>query len=228
MGELITCVVPVHNGRRYLAETLHSILGQTHRPLDLVVVDNGSDDGSGDLARSFGSALRVVTQPDLGAPAGRNRGIREARGRYVAFCDADDLFEPEKLARQLARFAARPELDISLCTAEYFWEPGLEAEQERYARAGRVTGTHSFGTMLARGEVFDRVGLLDESQPMADQVDWFLRAADAGAAIEVIPDVLVRRRMHPDSLSHRSPTLDPYLDLVRERLAARRARRGAA
>jgi glycosyltransferase involved in cell wall biosynthesis len=224
----VTCVVPVHNGRRYLGQTLRSILGQTHRPLELIVVDNASTDGSGALARSFGDAVTVIEHERRGPAAARNCGIRAASADYVAFCDADDLFLPEKLARQMACFARRPELDICLCTAEYFWETGLEEERRRYTAVGRTRATHDFGTLLARRDVFDRIGLIDEERARGEQLEWFLRAADADLVVEILPEVLALRRMHSESVTHRETSLDPYLDLARERFAARRGRRDSS
>lgn len=220
----VSCVVPVHNGRKYLAQTLTNLVSQTHRPLEVIVVDNGSTDDSAGIARSFGDPVVVIEQENRGPPGGRNRGIRAAGGDFVAFCDADDLFHPDKVSIQLARFVARPELDISLCTIELFWELGLEHERARYEGAGRTRATHGLLAALARRSVFDRVGMLDESRPAADQFDWLLRVADAGLVVEVLPDVLAWRRMHDESMSHCDPDLDSYLDLARERIAARRGR----
>jgi glycosyltransferase involved in cell wall biosynthesis len=219
----ISCVVPVHDGERYLGAAIDSILAQTHCPLEVIVVDNGSADASAAIARAFGDPVRVIEQEDRGPPGGRNTGIRAARFPLLAFLDADDLFRPAKLERQLARLRARPELDVSLCTAENFWEPGLSAEQARYEQLGRTRATHAFGTMLARREVFARVGMIDESRIYGDQIDWFMRAAEAGVVIEILPEVLMSRRMHGASLSHRMGDIDPYLELVSERLARRRA-----
>ena len=96
---MISCIVPVYNGERYLAETLQSILGQRVGPLEVIVVDDGSTDGTAGVARRFGSAIRVLHQTNAGPAAARNLGLSEARGDFVAFLDADDLWKPDKLAR---------------------------------------------------------------------------------------------------------------------------------
>ena len=221
---LISCVVPVNDGERFIAAAIDSILAQDHSPLEVVVVDNGSLDSSALLAERFGEPVRVLRQEDRGPPGGRNRGIREARGEFVAFLDADDLYRPAKLSTQLECLSAEPALDICLCTAESFWEPGLEHEAARYAALGKLRGTHTFGTMLARRAVFERVGLLDETRLLDDQAEWFLRAADAGLATRILPDVLVDRRMHAASMSHRHDVIDSYLELVAARLGRARRR----
>jgi len=225
MPATVSCVVPVHNGERYLGETLRSMLAQTHPPLEIIAVDDGSVDASVALARSFGPPVIVIAQERRGPPSARNRGIRAARGDYVALCDQDDLFAPEKLAHQVARFAARPTLDICLSTAENFWEPGLEHERAHYEAVGRTRATHHLGTMLVRRSVFDRIGLLDETRPAVEHVEWFARVADAGLSVEILPEVLLHRRMHITSMSHRATSPEPYLDFLRDRITARRADR---
>jgi glycosyltransferase involved in cell wall biosynthesis len=219
----VTCVVLVHNGERYVGAAIESILAQTHRPLEVVVVDNASTDASAAVAREFGEPVRVLHRDDRRQAAGRNLGIRAARFPLVAFLDADDLFRQTKLERQVARFVARPELELSLCTAENFWEESLADEQRRYEALGRTRATHAWGTALVRRDVFDRVGMIDESRLHGDHLEWFMRAAEAGVVVEVLPDVLMLRRMHPDSVSHSTNTLDPYLDFVHELIAKRRA-----
>jgi len=217
----ITCVIPVYNGERFLAETLRSVLAQRHPPVEVIVVDDGSTDASADLAEAFGGPVRVIRRRNRGAAAARHVGIAAARGELIAMVDADDLWHPDKLARQVERFAQRPELDVSLVVAENFWEEGLAAEEARYRAHNRVRATHSFTSILARRSTFLEVPI-DVAMTRTDCVEWFIRAAEAGVRIDVISDVLVYRRMHAASLSHAHPT-DQYLHLIKATLDRRRA-----
>jgi glycosyltransferase involved in cell wall biosynthesis len=139
-------------------------------------------------------------------PATRNQGIVEARGAFIAFLDADDLWHREKLARQMARFEARPDLGYCLTLVQVFWEDHLREEAERlrdHRRTNSVPG-YATVTLLARRELFDTVGLLDPTLATSDAADWFLRAARHGVAMEVVPQVLVYRRIHGANLTRRN------------------------
>src|SRR5262249_59293001 len=96
----ISVVIPCYNGARFLRETLASVLAQTLPPLEVLVIDDGSTDDSGAVAESFGPPVRVIRQPNQGESVARNRGIEEAKGEWVGFLDADDLWNPDKLERQ--------------------------------------------------------------------------------------------------------------------------------
>ena len=206
MTPLVSCIVPVFNGESYLAESLDSILAQTYASREIVVADDGSTDGTAEILRRYGDRVRVVRQPNSGAPAARNLGLAHAQGALIAFLDADDLWHPEKLARQVARFAAAPALDVSVTHIRNFWIDELHEEAERFeehplaqSQPGYVTVT-----MLARRSLFDRVGGFNTALTVGDPMEWFVRAAEAGARMELLPDTLVFRRMHRNNLSWQS------------------------
>src|SRR5262245_57597408 len=99
---LVSCVVPVFNGELYLREALDSILAQSYRPLEIIIADDGSTDGSLAIAREFSADVRYVRHSTAGPAATRNLGLRAARGQFVAFLEADDLWHPDKVLRQMA------------------------------------------------------------------------------------------------------------------------------
>lgn len=225
---LVSCIVPVFNGERYLAEALASIFAQTHRQLEVIVVDDGSTDATPQVAARFGDAIRYVRQDNGGCGSARNRGIAHASGEYVAFLDADDVWDREKLERQLARFGERPELDYCVTHVQNFWVAGLEAEAERlrnHRRAKPVPG-YVAQALLARRSLFASVGGFDPSIRFAETIEWFMRADRNGAVSELLPDVLVFRRLHPSNhtRSSGSRSQDEVLALLKQRLDERRRR----
>ena len=232
-GALVSCIVPVFNGERYLGEALDSILAQQYRPLEVIVVDDGSIDGTAAIVRGYGDRVRALRQPNAGAPAARNLGVQAARGAFIAFLDSDDLWHHDKLSRQMARFGARPELDVSVTYLQTFWIPELRDEAERFRdhplaqpQPGYVTIT-----MLARRTLFERVGAFNTTRTVGDPMEWFVRAAEHDAVMELLPDTLAFRRMHQRNLSwasgaSRSMTTamqDAVLQVVKESLDRRRA-----
>jgi glycosyltransferase involved in cell wall biosynthesis len=203
MSPLISCIVPVFNGERYLAEALESVLTQTHRPIELIVVDDGSTDRTAEILAAFGARIRSLWQPNTGPAAARNLGLREARGGFIAFQDADDIWHPEKLTRQMERFRARPELDISVTGVQNFWEPALRDDDPRYQDLrNRVPWPgYCCPTMLARRGVFEVVGSFNNAMRSASDDEWFIRAAEQKVIVELLPAVLLRRRLHSSNLT---------------------------
>ncbi len=221
----VSCVVPVHEGARHLAEALESVLEQSCPPQQVVVVDDGSTDRSAAVAAAFGPCVTIVHQRRRGPAAARNAGIGRSEGDLVAFIDQDDRWHPEKLERQMACFDAEPALDLCFAHAELWWEP-VRADEARalrdHLRGGRVPALTS-PALLARRSAFDRVGLFDESLHFADASDWTLRAIDAGLRLVVHPEVLLYHRMHDANLTlQREASKSEFVRLVKATLDRRR------
>ncbi|MEM6327273.1 MAG: glycosyltransferase family A protein [Bacteroidota bacterium] len=194
----VSAIVPVFNGAAFLREALASLVAQTRPPTEVIVVDDGSTDESGALATSIAETasvpIRVVRQDNRGVSAARNVGIREARGAVLAFLDADDAWTPGRLARQLPLLDADADLVLGhlqvVLPGRAFpadFRPLPEAPAERLPH---------FGSALIRREVFETVGLLDESLSLSEDVDWFLRATEAGVTVRVDPGVAQLHRRH--------------------------------
>jgi len=217
---LISCIVPVYNGERFLSETLDSVLAQTYKSLEVIVVDDGSTDQTPAVAARYGDRLRYARQENRGPAAARNHGATLAKGDLLAFLDADDLWHSEKLVRQHRRFVVRPDLDLSFSRFQNFWESELEQEQEAFDAhplAKPISG-YCIGTLLARRDVFDRFGPFDEGLRQGENISWFLDARKRGAVIEIMPEVLMSRRFHPTSLTRREApqALDGFLSVVKK------------
>jgi len=223
---LITCIVPVYNGERYLGEAIESILKQSYRPIEIIVADDGSTDGTASIAASYGKQLRYLRQPNAGPAAARNLGISMSAGEFVAFLDADDLWHGEKFDRQMARFRERPELDYCIGHVQNFWIPELIQEERRFRdhRISKALPGYCTGTLLARRHCFDVVGEFNTAIKHADDTEWFLRAAEQGIVMELLPDVLLYRRLHHTNLSRAkaSNSRDQYLRVLKSALDRRR------
>lgn len=231
MSALVSCIIPVFNGERYVREAIESVLAQRHRPLELIVVDDGSTDGTADVVRSCGAEVRYMFQSNAGPTEARNRGLAIARGELIAFLDADDLWHEEKLERQLAVLAERPEVDCCLTHVRLFWEEELRAEETRYRQEERTEAAGFAGsTMLARRRAFEAAGLFLPDRPHSGLVEWFARARAHGVAVHMIQEVLAYRRMHAANMSRtgRSDSHDEMFDLIKRRLdRLREAKQGA-
>jgi glycosyltransferase involved in cell wall biosynthesis len=197
----VSCIVPVYNGERFLAEALDSILAQTHRPFEIIVIDDGSTDGTPEVIAGYAGRVRYQRQENAGVAAARNAGLELASGELIAILDADDLWHPEKLARQSARFEARPELGISLTHVHNFWVPELAYEKEQ--SRGLLDTAMSHGSLVARRTLFDRIGPFDAGARHKDVIGWLIRACQQGAAAETLAEVLAYRRIHQSNLSRR-------------------------
>jgi glycosyltransferase involved in cell wall biosynthesis len=181
-------------------------------------------DNSAMIARKFSPPVRYFQQENLGAAAARNRGVAEASGDFLAFLDADDLWLPDKLERQVAAFNQDTTLDIVLGKVRQFVSPDLnEAERAGLLRANTIMEGFSAGAMLVRRAAFDRVGSFDPQWRVGEVIDWFARAKELGIKIFVPPFVVMERRLHRGNLMRRSaPAIGDYARLLKSALNRRR------
>jgi glycosyltransferase involved in cell wall biosynthesis len=221
---LVSVIIGAYNAARYLGEAIDSVLAQTHRNLELIVVDDGSTDGTGEVARSYGAPVRCIPQENGGMAAARNRAIPEARGSYLSFLDADDRFPPDKLRSQLAVFEAQPELDVVYGHVTEFLSPDLDESARALLRAP----THDVpwptpNLMLVRRESFLRVGLFSTDLKVGIGVDWHARANELGLRSAVPPIVVLERRLHAENNGIRQRESKPqYLHVLKAALDRRR------
>lgn len=217
----ISCIVPVFNGERYIAETIESILGQTLAPIEIIVVDDGSTDSTRGALRPFGDHIRVLTQKNQGPSVARNHGLEQSRGEFVTFLDADDLWIPEKLELQIERMDERPGLELCSGHIKSFWIPELDHERAQLENHPyhQSRALLSPCTVLTRREVFERVGRFDPELRNGEDTDWFMRAMKLGVVIETLPDLLVHRRQHLSNLTRATqPSADAVLELLKRTL----------
>jgi glycosyltransferase involved in cell wall biosynthesis len=194
---LVSVMIPAYNAAAYLGEAIESVFAQTYRPVEVIVVDDGSDDGTGDVARSYGDRVRFVRQQRGGNGAARNAAVALARGQYYAFLDADDRFVEAKLERQREALDADGELDVVFGLVREFVSPELPPEVQAAIRApAQPQPWASPNLMLIRRESFERVGPFATNLRVGVTVDWYARATEAGLKSLVLPEVVLERRLH--------------------------------
>lgn len=224
---LVTAAIPVRDGEAYLAEAIESVLVQS-RPCDqVIVVDNGSTDRSAEIAAGFGSAVEVVSEPQPGIGVARNAALRAVRGDYLAFLDADDLWEPEKTALQLAAFEAEPQLQLVFGHVRQFVSPDLAGEDAAGLRVSTdpQPGQH-IGAMLARRTAIKAIGPWPEDVRVSDGLTFLLRARELGLEQAMLSETVTRRRLH--GANHSIHNRDERAEFARHLKRSLDRRRGAA
>ncbi len=224
---LISVMIGVYNAAPYLGEAIDSIVAQSYRPIELIVVDDGSDDGSAEIAKGYGDLLTYAYQENAGDGAARNAAVRLATGSMFAFMDADDRSTPNRFELEHAALEADPQLDAVFGHTVEFVSPELTAEQRAGVRPpfeGKSPWVAP-SVMLIRREAYARVGPFSEELRLGSTVDWCSRAIDLGLKTLMLPDVLMERRLHTSNLGLRAKDArDQYVEIVKASLLRRRAR----
>ena len=228
---LVSVVVPVYNGERFLAAALDSIFAQDYHPIEVIVVDDGSEDRSAEIACSFREA-RYLCQPNSGLAAARNAGIEKARGEFIAFLDADDLMLSNKLSAQVHYLRQHPEVGCVLCRQKILLEPNTPVPA--WLKPDPVFGDPGGivpQSALIRRTAIQSAGGFDPTYRIAVGMEWLGRLRDAGVKTAVTPEVLMLRRIHESNLTHQNRQLREELlrglkGKIDRKRASRPARRG--
>ena len=220
MDPLVSVVIPVFNGEAFLREAVQSVLAQKYSPVEVIIVDDGSIDGTEDVARSLPETVRYLQQANQGPAAARNRGIEQAQGSLIAFADADDLWPDDKLELQLPYLLRDPAIEIVL---------GRIQQVRLSIAVAEPAFSVNLGSAIIRKSVFERVGLFDETMRYSEDVDWFMRAREAGAAIVTIDAVTLLYRQHEQNMTRgKSASELNVLKALKRSLDRRRERTGIA
>lgn len=216
---LVTVVMPVYNCEAYVGDAVRSALAQEYPHVEVLVIDDGSRDGTVDVLRGFGDAIRIIQVPNGGPARARNLGMDQAQGEFIAFLDADDIWHPDKLRVQVEHLCANPAVG-GCYTRWHVWAPepgrgfvvppafadGLGSARRDEARSGWIYGRLLLDcellttTVMLRRSVADRVGRFVDDLPLGEDYDYWLRLSQA-AEISCLDQVGALYRVLPGSAS---------------------------
>lgn len=198
---LVTVIIAIKNGERYLAAAINSVIAQTYKRYEIIVIDGNSTDNTEKIAKSY-KQICYICQTSQDIANAYNLGIDAAQGEFIAFISHDDLWTPAKLNIQVNYLLAHPEIQYTvarvkfLLEEEYFIPPGFRPELLIGGRIGYI-----METLVARKSLFNKIGRLNPELTVAEDVDWFARASDHQILHTAIQQVLLYKRVHDTNLS---------------------------
>lgn len=198
---LVSVIIAVKNGERFLASAINSVLEQDYRPIEIIVVDGQSEDRTAQIAQSF-AQVGYIQQVNKGVADAYNVGIDAAKGELVAFLSHDDLWTPDKLSVQVNYLIDHPKIQYTIAKVKFFLEPGhsppsgFRKELLENDHIGRI-----METLVVRKSLFDVIGKFRTDLTTAEDVDWYARANDNGVPMAIIPKVLLYKRVHDANIS---------------------------
>lgn len=221
MDPLISVILAVYNQEKYVAETIESILAQTFQEFELLILDDGSTDNSAQIIREFATKdtrIRAFFETNAGRSTATNYLVNQAKGEWCAILDADDLMLPHRLEKQLAFHQANPGIHASSSDCYYINEKGNMFGTQHYEGFTTVTDfeqnrgkkefiTCSYTGMMVSRDVFIKIGGLTKNFELCDDFEFFNRLVDYGFVLLVIPEVLVKYRIHSSAITVRKPLL---------------------
>jgi glycosyltransferase involved in cell wall biosynthesis len=221
-GARVSVVIPAWNAGRYLGAAIESVLSQSCPPAEVIVVDDGSTDDTADVASRH--PVTLIRQPNQGAGVARNAGVAATTSPLLAFLDADDLWLPEKQARQLAAMEATG-ADAVFGLAGNFVSPDRAEELAGMRVDTTVRAAYLPSALLVRRAALEAVGPFATGGALTDWVDWYLRLVELPARIHVVDAEVVGRRVHGDNATLTDPAgMLAYTRLLKASLDRRRAK----
>ncbi|MDT5271641.1 MAG: hypothetical protein QOH49_3827 [Acidobacteriota bacterium] len=229
-GPLVSVILPVYNRAGWVARAIESVLAQTHRDLELLVIDDGSTDGTRRVLEGFGARVRLLEQSHAGAEAARNLGLERARGEFVAFIDSDDMWYADRLSSQLPLFR-RAEVGLVFGNAallDYRRTPPLRLKRTFFDRVrpsrGRVTGELArgcfvpFSSVLVRRELLAEAGGFTSGRVAADYLKWV--ELSVACEFDYVEAPIFEYAIHTGGISHNLlETLEDRIEAFRDVLA---------
>jgi len=218
-GPLIDIIIPVYNGAAFIGEAIASIQAQTFKNFKVMIVDDGSNDDTVEIVLNLAKtdrSISLIKQEHRGVQAALNKGISGSIAQYIAFLDADDLWHPRKLEKQLA-YITTNKTEFCFCLMQEFEDKSTLSEITKHkARTGPMKGFHK-SAFLANRKVFDKYGLFDETVGIGDFVEWYSRVIRTQNSVGMIEEALAYRRIH-DTNTMLKADKNSFLNILKKHL----------
>lgn len=224
----ISVVIPAYNASRLLPATLESVLRQTLKPAEILVIDDASTDNTADVAEAFGAPVRVIRRPHSRQAASRNFGAAEATSKWIAFVDADDLWEKDKLEKQMLALEAKPEASLCYTARQCFEQHGEELRKTILIPVPRAEGVRKAlyrnttflpSSVVVRRSTFLSSGGFDTRYTIVEDWDLWLRLLHSGISFAACQEPLLLYRMHSGGVSRRADVaLQESLEIYRRQV----------
>ncbi|UXX80816.1 glycosyltransferase [Reichenbachiella carrageenanivorans] len=198
---LVTIIVIVKNGEKYLATALESIINQSYKNIELLLVDGGSDDETLTIAQRY-PETQILHQPNHGIANAYNFGIQSANGNLITFLSHDDKWAADKLKHQVEAFETNPNLDYCITDVEYQVEANTVVPLGfRKELLGKPVKGFMMESLMVKRSTYDKIGFYDPKLSVSEDTDWFFRCIDFDLTYCHIPKVLIYKKIH-DSNAH--------------------------
>lgn len=220
---LVSVIIPVYNGERYLSEAIQSVIEQTYEPIEIILVDDGSTDNTAQVAKQFQQNIHYVYQPNSGAPSARNTGLKIAVGNIIAFLDADDMWNSNKLEIQINHLTKNPLTEIVLGYQQVIYISEIIEGKPKFQNYSTPEMALQLGTAVFRKSVFEKVGLFNPELRYADDWDWFMRAREMEVLMMIHSETVLFYRRHDHNLTNQRELDNKYtIKMLKKSLDRRR------
>lgn len=196
---LVSVVIPVHNGEKFIKEALENVRGQNYPATEIIIINDGSTDKSDEIIRNLKTDVRYFYRGNAGPSAARNEGIKDASGKYIAFLDVDDLWPENNLSLLVQELETNKNVDVVRGYAQLFRD--LENGNKEYLGNPEESYEYYIGAGLYRAEVFSKVGLFDTGLIFGEDTDWYNRAREEHVSIKWLDEVTLFVRRHGENMT---------------------------
>jgi len=222
---LVSVIIPAYNCEKYLSEAVDSVLAQTYKEMEIIIVDDGSTDGTEAIAKSFELKIKYIVISHTGPGAARNAGVLASSGEFLAFLDADDVWTKEKLSLQVELLKSHPDIDMVFGNIIQFREDSGNGKGRADTETEESVPGYLPGTMLVRKNSFMRCGLFPVNRKVGEFIEWYMSAQEKSLKGRMLPDLVMKRRIHGKNLGLRERNdLSDYAKIMKTMLDRKKRR----